>query len=133
MMKMSVPVEMMNTLGFLENDVRFQFPLYKLFFVLAVYAVAFGAFSYLGNVGIIIATLIGTTGGLMVIVIRDRKAILSAVIVAGGSLIGAFFATSLFVPAIVNRYTIADCARACVVVTIGAILGGLLFSWASKR
>lgn len=112
---------------------RFQFPLYKLFLIVVVYATALGGFSHLGSVGIMFAAVVGTAGSLMVIAIRDWKGILSSAIVAVGSLIGAFFANLFFVPKLMSRYTIADCARDCVVVAVGAILGGLLFSWASKR
>ncbi len=112
---------------------RFQFWPIRLLLIVAVYAVAFGAFSYLGIVGIVIAAVIGTAGSVMVLAIRDKKAVFSSGIVAVGSLVGAFFANLFGVPAIINRYTITDCVRDCIVMAIGALLGGLLFSWASKR
>jgi hypothetical protein len=112
--------------------VRFQFPLYKLFIITAVYAMAFGAHSHLGIGGIIAAAVIGTAGSLIVLAIHDKKGIVSGVIVAVGSLIGVFFA-GLLLPATMNRYTIGDYARDCSILAVGAIFGGLLFSWSSKR
>ncbi len=111
---------------------RFQFPLYKLFIITAVYAMAFGALSHLGIGGIIAAVIIGTAGSLIVLAVHGKKEILSGVIVAVGSLIGVFFAGFLL-PMTIHRYTIGDFARDSSILAVGAILGGLLFSWSSKR
>ena len=111
----------------------FQFPLYKLFLVVAVYAAALGAFSHLGSVGIMFAALVGTAGSLLVIAIRDWRGFVSSAIVAVGSLVGGLFAEFFVAAARVSPYTIKDGALDCVVMAVGAILGGLLFSWASKR
>jgi hypothetical protein len=116
----------------------FQIPLYKLFLIVAVYAAAFGALSHFGSIGITIAAVIGTAGSLLVIAIHDRKAILSSVIVAFGSLSGAFF-TFIFMmpvskmPASMRHYTFDDYVRDWIILSARAILGGIFLSWASKR
>jgi hypothetical protein len=119
--------------GKLEPAARFQVPLYKLFLIIAVYAAAFGALSYLGSIGFIIAAIVGTTSGLLVILIRDRNSVLSGTIVAAGSLTGAVLADVLIVPPIVIGYTVADGFRDWVIMSVGTVLGGLISSRASKR
>ena len=57
--------------------------------------------------------------------------LVSALIVAAGSLVGAFFAFSLFV-AHPLRYTLREAVWDCSIVSVGAVVGGLFFSWASK-
>jgi hypothetical protein len=63
---------------------------------------------------------------------QQPSRLLSALIVAAGSLVGAFLAFSLFCSHLL-RYTLRDAAWDCSVVSTGAVLGGLFFSWASKR
>ncbi|NLS91122.1 MAG: hypothetical protein GXX96_02940 [Planctomycetaceae bacterium] len=112
---------------------RLQVPLYKLFVIVAVWAGALGAFSYQGTSGLIIAALLGTVGTLLVMAIHGRREYLSSVIVAIGSVIGAFFALVLLVPPVVNRYGSTDALRDWMLMSVGAIVGGVLFSWARKR
>jgi hypothetical protein len=59
---------------------------------------------------------------------------LQVVITAVGSLIGVLFA-SLFCPLdlLHGRYSLGDFFRDWIILSTGAVLGGLLFSWASKR
>jgi hypothetical protein len=116
-----------------EPTLRFQFPLYKLFLIIAVYAAAFAAWSHLGTIGFVLAVAVGTPCSLLVIAIRDRKIALSAAIVAVGALVGAFFADVLFVPPVLNGYSAASGFHDWAVMSVGAALGGLVFSWASKR
>ena len=56
------------------------------------------------------------------------------VITAIGGLIGVFFA-SIFCPQdlLHGRYSLGDFFRDWIILSIGTVLGGLLFSWASKR
>lgn len=118
----------------LKKAMHCALPLSRPFVIVAIYAVAFAASSYLGIIGIVIAVVVGTTGSVTVMVIRDKQDILAAFIVAAGSLIGATFAGVLGIPVIRLRpYSVANCVQDCVVLAVGAILGGLLFSWASKR
>lgn len=112
---------------------RFQFPLYKLFIVVAIYALALGAFLRSGSMGIIMAVVLGTSASLTILAIQEKKQIKSAVIVAAGSLAGAMY-SGLFFPAMpLHAYEFNDYLGACLVMAIGATLGGLIFSWASKR
>jgi mannose/fructose/N-acetylgalactosamine-specific phosphotransferase system component IID len=60
--------------------------------------------------------------------------LIQALIVATGSLFGAFFFFLFFATHILLRaYSLADAAWDCGIAAIGALVGGLFFSWASKR
>ncbi len=64
----------------------------------------------------------------------DPPILVQALITAPGSLIGAFFFFFFFVPGIrIGEYTLANLVWDCSAVVIGALVGGLFFSWASKR
>lgn len=65
----------------------------------------------------------------------DLPLVVKALIVGAGSLVGAFFFSFCLVPVrMMGRpYTLADAAWDCSVVSVGALLGGLFFSWASKH
>lgn len=69
----------------------------------------------------------------------DPPAWVQAIIVAVGSLVGAFFFTLLFmvlfVPAMRHHHppTLGAMLWLFIVPTVGAIIGGVFFSWASKR
>jgi hypothetical protein len=65
---------------------------------------------------------------------RKNSLLLQVVITAVGSLIGMFIA-SLFCPRdmLNGRYSLGDVLRDWIILSTGAVLGGLLFSWASKR
>jgi hypothetical protein len=117
----------------LKPAVHFQLPLYKLFLIIAVYAAAFGAWSHLGGIGFILAAIIGTIGSLLVIAIRDRKSALASAIVAVGGLLGTLLANVVFVPSILGPYSAAAGFRDWAIMAGGAVLGGVLLSWASKR
>jgi hypothetical protein len=113
---------------------RFQFPLYKLFLILAVWAAALGALVRFGIMGIAIAALLGAECSLLIIAIRDRKALVSAFIVATGSMIGVIFASGLLpAPISSSRHDATDYIGELVIVSVGAVIGGVFFSWASKR
>ncbi len=113
---------------------RFQFPLCKVFLVFVVYALALGAFCPLGHLGTIIAVVTGTAGGAIVLLIRSRKDVLSAAVVAVGSTIGAGLAFLALAPKMdPPGITDADYVRDWIILSIGAALGGVFLPWASKR
>ncbi len=56
-----------------EAVMRFQYPLYKVFLIMAVYALAFGAFSFMGATRIVVGAMIGTAGSGVILAIQDRK------------------------------------------------------------
>ena len=113
---------------------RFQFPLYKMFLITAAYAVAFSAFSRLGAVGAIIATFVGTLLSLVILAVRSKKDILAGGIAAIGSSVGIFFASLLAPVGLRLRpYGPVDGLQDWAILSAGAILGAILFSWASKR
>ena len=59
---------------------------------------------------------------------------LQVVITAVGCLIGAFFASLLCPQDLLHgRYLLGDFFRDWIILSTGAVLGGLLFSWTSKR
>ena len=63
-----------------------------------------------------------------------KKALASVAIVAGGSLIGVFFASHFVAGSgLLGRYSFGDALRDWIILSAGAVGGGLLFSWASKR
>jgi hypothetical protein len=101
--------------------------------ILAVWTTSVAVFIRLGLAGLAIAAVVSAAASALVLTIRDSKAALSAAIAAIGSLIGAFFADLFLVSATVNRYDIKDFVRDGVVAAIGALAGGMFFSWASKR
>lgn len=61
--------------------------------------------------------------------------VVTVVVVTAGSLLGAFFASNFLCdPRLLGReYSAGALVRNIIVLVVGAILGGLLFSWASKR
>jgi hypothetical protein len=59
--------------------------------------------------------------------------LLSAAIVGAGGLVGAGFASLFVTGSILGRYSAADAIRDWIILSVGAILGAVLFSWASKR
>jgi hypothetical protein len=56
-----------------------------------------------------------------------------ALIVAAGSLLGAWFATFFFAGGLLHPYTLPEAIWNCAVGSFGVVGGGLVFSWASKR
>jgi formate/nitrite transporter FocA (FNT family) len=66
--------------------------------------------------------------------VQKNTPLVTVIAAAAGSLIGAGFAF-LCIPAVSvpPGYSSGDALRDCLIVAVGAILGGLLFSWASKR
>lgn len=118
-----------------ESPLRVPIPLYKMFLLAAAYLAAFATFLNLGGVGLLLGLLVGTASGGVILVIHNKKDLISAVIVAFGSLLGAFipYLTVESSLGLYHRYTLADLAWDCFKVSIGAVVGGLFFSWASKR
>jgi hypothetical protein len=104
-----------------------QFPLHKLFLMMAAYAVALGAFARLGLPGIVVAALVGTAASALIVVFR-KKDIVSVVEVAVGALYGAFLGLSFLSPWMFHHRLTGDIAG----VAIGAILGGLVGSWVNR-
>jgi len=63
-----------------------------------------------------------------------NKPLVSVVVVAVGSLIGVLFASMLVsAPGMMGRYSTIDAGRDWLIPSAGAVIGGILFSWASKR
>jgi hypothetical protein len=113
--------------------VRLQYPLHKLFLILAAYAAALGVTSYLGDTGIAIGLGIATAAGALILAVRGRKDVLAVVVAASGSVIGALLAYVVLCPPALLRYTTTDAVREGVTMEIGAIAGGVLFSWGARR
>lgn len=66
--------------------------------------------------------------------IQAKKALVSVAIVASGSLIGVFFASHFVAGSgLLGRYSFGDALRDWIILSAGAVTGGVLFSWASKR
>lgn len=60
--------------------------------------------------------------------------LVSVAAVAAGSLIGVWIAAHLTSgPGMLRPYSIGDGVRDWLILSAGAILGGLLFSWASRK
>jgi putative flippase GtrA len=114
------------------ENTRFQFPLYKMFLVVAGYALAFGACSGLGTIGIAISVVVGTAVAGIILLIRNKEQMLSLLIFTGGSVIGAFL-TCAFVPMYRTYYHLVDYLPHLCIIAVGAVVGGLLFSWAKDR
>jgi hypothetical protein len=66
--------------------------------------------------------------------VQKNGPVVSAVIVAVGSLVGAGL-TSVFLPTVVDGHGhfVEHAVWTWVLCSIGAVLGGLFFSWAGKR
>jgi hypothetical protein len=112
---------------------RFLILLCRLLFAAAAFAAAFLAFWHLGPMGIIVTLIIGAASSAWVFVVHDWKGLLASVNVAAGSLVGVIFAGIVVSSALANRYNVTEYVREFAVLAIGAVLGALLFSWASKR
>jgi cell shape-determining protein MreD len=66
--------------------------------------------------------------------VQKNKPLVTVVVVAAGSLVGAMFASILTSGSgMLGRYSFGDAVRDWIILSVGALLGGLLFSWASKR
>jgi hypothetical protein len=64
---------------------RFQFPLYKLFWVTAIYALCFGLLSRFGPAGVEVAVLVGSSGSIFVLAVSARRELLVILIVVAGT------------------------------------------------
>jgi hypothetical protein len=112
---------------------RFPLPRRKLALIAAAYLLATAAFYDLGAWGLLPAILIGTAGASVILVVRSEQDLLEAVIVAMGSLTGMYFFRFFSPPPLLHEPTIADLVRDYSILAVGALVGGLFFSWASKR
>jgi hypothetical protein len=66
--------------------------------------------------------------------VQKNRPLVAVIVVAVGSLVGAMFASFLIGGSgMLGRYSFGDTVRDCIILSLGAILGGLVFSWASKR
>ena len=66
--------------------------------------------------------------------VQKNTPLVAVILVAAGSTIGAMFSSILIVGSGMNgRYSYGDAFRDWIILSVGAILGGLLFSWAGKR
>lgn len=115
-----------------------QFPLYKLFLVLAAYALALGVLSPLGSGGIVLGMLIGTE--VSAIILISRKGNLDSIVaVAFGSLLGAAIgACCLGQPLMAFRYGydhgFGETERSMIQTAMfGAAVGGVAASLLLKR
>jgi hypothetical protein len=77
---------------------QFQFPLYKLFLVMAVYAISFAAYGSSETWQIGIAVWVGTAWSGWILAVRTRKDLLNTAIVVAGSVVGIIFAEMLTPP-----------------------------------
>jgi hypothetical protein len=60
--------------------------------------------------------------------------IVTVVVVVAGSLIGLMFAAMLISGSgMMGRYSYGDAIRDWIILSVGVVLGAILFSWASKR
>lgn len=110
---------------------RFQYPLYKLFLVAAVYAVAFKANMRFETEGIVVAAVTGTAGSLLVLAIRSGDDIGLVIHTSAGCLLGIVFGL-FFVPA-VDHGMESECSSKVIMPSIGAAVGGIAFSLMRKR
>lgn len=116
---------------------RSQFPLYKLFLIVAAYAAALGAFVHLGVVGFVIAVLVGTAAGWLIVLFRKQQTV-PVVVVAVCALVGAFFGFMFLSPwMFLHPYTFPQAPFERITgdvaaEAIGVVLGGLFGSWVNR-
>jgi hypothetical protein len=106
----------------------FQFPLYKLFLVMAAYAVSFSAFGRGEDGSIIVATWFGTAVAAWVLAVKSKLDLLRTVIVSAGAFLGILVADLLAGPVLSPR-ALNFHLGLCV---CGAVSGAFLFAWTSR-
>jgi hypothetical protein len=62
-----------------------------------------------------------------------KRTLLRAAIAGAGGVIGAGFASVFVTGSVLGRYSTVDAIRDWIILSVGAIVGAVLFSWASKR
>jgi len=112
-----------------------QFPLYKLFLMMAAYSAALGPLAYMGTYGVVLAAVIGTSASAFILVFR-AKDLVPVIIASLGTLVGAIFGfmvagakwttghdTSTFTEVVIEE---------TVPVAITGLIGALIFSYSSQ-
>jgi hypothetical protein len=99
---------------------RFQFPLYKLFLVMAAYAVSFAVFGSHEKWQIVIASWVGTAVGGWILAARTSTELLRSLIALVGALVGGYISEPIS----------SDGASPDLIIwpIVGALLGSLLFA-----
>ena len=111
---------------------RLQVPLYKLFLIPVVWAVALGVFSLLGTIGWVIAGVTATAGSFLVIAIREKRDVVECVNVVLGSAIGVYLVNILLFSSYHHHYDY-DAFRHWVFSSLGAIIGALMASQSRRK
>jgi hypothetical protein len=112
---------------------RVAFWCFKLPFAAAFVVGAWVLFSSEGVFGMVVAIVVGATGGLTILAIRNADQLVAAIIAVGGSLVGVILTGLVLPPVLLNAGSISTCVTDLVVLALGAILGAVFFSWAAKR
>ncbi len=125
---------------------RFRFPRYKAFLVLAAYLAVFVVLSLVDAISVAIGAVVGAGFGGLILAVRTRKGLPLAAAAVVGSIVGSFLAiplTSIGRQPVTSAYgkpddagflhDNPDLAADCAVLSAAAILGGLLFLWAKAR
>jgi hypothetical protein len=110
--------------------VRFQFPVYKMFLIVAAYAVAFRMSVGMGIFGAVLALWVGTAGSLLIVAIRSKKDVLVAIRGGLGGMIGWCF--GLMLTPMYMRFTVQNQITVTVIQSACVLVGVLLLSGASK-
>ena len=107
--------------------------------MVTAYAVAFAAFGQVRRVEIIDAAVVGTLSSILIILIRTRRDVRSAIVVAVGSSVGVFFGSIIafgrirIVHGLYQDGIVADAILNWSLMAVGAIIGGLVASRANRR
>ena len=110
----------------------FQIPLYKLFLVMAAYAVSFAMFGSNEIWRVVVATWFGTAVGAWILAVRSRADLVRSAIAAGGCLVGIVSAVELTpVEVYIAQFTLTV-GHDIMPIVFGAVGGAFLFAWTSR-